>query len=564
MINTNNQLKLSDAQRASLIRAEKAQAERNFQLAEQEYRKLIAQKVNLPQVYSQLALICAMTQRNSEAKQFWNFTLKLSPNYIGALMGLADVYKFERNFQKAIGYYQRGISINPNISAAYLSLSFSHIQLGEIDLGEKACRKALQIDPNLYSAQDYLGQIYVLKGELTKALSMFEGLLKQQPNNVSALYAIGNIRKSEGKFKEALDIYRKIFKVQPQYTQAHFTYSSIYKYKDETDEHILLMLELYNTPNIPVANKIHLAFSLAKAFEDIGYFDKSFSFLKVGNKLRFDQFNYDIESDKALIHSIIDVFNADVIGSSEVRADESKVPIFIVGMPRSGTSLVEKVLATHSEVYGAGELDYFFQLGTRGLLTESTNYLYKPLSTYNNEHLNCIAKTYLDKIKTLSPDAKHITDKLPFNMLLIGLIKLVLPNAKIIHCAREPIDNCLSIYKRNFTTDNYRFAYDLKALAKFHKLYEKLMEHWHKTFPDSIYDVQYEALTQNPEVEIRKLIEYCGVEWQDECLKFDKSKAIVTTASAYQVRQPMYTSSVGVWERYKEHLSPLIEELNKS
>ena len=150
---------------------------------------------------------------------------------------------------------------------------------------------------------------------------------------------------------------------------------------------------------------------------------------------------------------------------------------------------------------------------------------------------------------------------MPFNMMMIGLVKIALPNAKIIHCVRDARDTCLSLYKQNFTTGNYRFAYDLRTVAQFHKQYQQLMKHWHEVLPGEIYDVSYEELTQNPEAEIRKLLKACDLEWQDDCLNFDKSGGIVKTASAYQARQPMYTSSVKLWEKYQAYLGPLLDEL---
>ena len=213
-------------------------------------------------------------------------------------------------------------------------------------------------------------------------------------------------------------------------------------------------------------------------------------------------------------------------------------------------------------MHGAGELDYFFKLGTNQFLTEETGFLFAPLNAYSKKQLENVGHSYLKQIEQLNKDSAYITDKLPFNMLLIGLIKIALPNAKIIHCVREPRDNCLSIYKKNFTTDNYRFAYNLTTLGQFHNLYRRLMKHWHDIFPDTIYDVHYESLVSNPEPEIRKLIAICDLDWQSECLQFDRSKSTITTASAVEVRKPMYTSSVGVWHQYQDYLQPLFDALD--
>ena len=181
-------------------------------------------------------------------------------------------------------------------------------------------------------------------------------------------------------------------------------------------------------------------------------------------------------------------------------------------MPRSGTSLVEKIIASHSDVYGAGELEYLFALGTSSFLNRANNFEYQPLDTYADSVFESVGRSYLEKIAQLNQEARFVTDKMPFNMMMLGLIRIALPNAKIIHCVRDARDTCLSIYKQNFTTGNYRFAYNLKTVAQFHNEYTRLMKHWHTALPGVIHDVHYEELAQKPEVEIPKLLSACGLE----------------------------------------------------
>jgi hypothetical protein len=247
----------------------------------------------------------------------------------------------------------------------------------------------------------------------------------------------------------------------------------------------------------------------------------------------------------------------------EIQGEDSKRPIFIVGMPRSGTTLVEKILASHSDVHAGGELDYMFALGADNFLDQAIHYQFRPLGTYASDIYETVGKKYLEKINLLNHQARRITDKLPFNFIMIGLIKIALPHSKIIHCVRDDRDTCLSIYRQNFSTENYRFAYDLKTVGQYQNLYRKLMKHWHRVLPGHIYDIEYESLTRNPEHEIRDLLSACDLGWQEACLDFHQSKGLVKTASFYQVRQPMYTSSVGLWEHYKEFLQPLFDALNE-
>ena len=486
---------VSNQQNIRLQQAVHAQSTGNPGYAESEYRALIAEKTRTPQIYCNLALICAQSARRSEADTLWKKALAIDPGFLEARMNLADSYQQAGNIEQATGQYERVIS-------------------------------------------DHSGF-------------------------VAAKYLLANLLKSQGKFDQASDYYQQIMSRQPDYTQAHFSYSGIHKYKDMTDPHITVMQALYQHKDLETDNRVYLAFALAKAFEDIGQYSQSFKYLETGNNLRHEEFNYQVDSDRELIQSIIRAFSREAMSKLQIKTGSSKKPIFIVGMPRSGTSLVEKILSRHADVHAAGELDYIFSLGTQLFLKESPHFLFKPLDSYSNSAFETLGKTYLEKIETLDDKASRLTDKMPFNMMMIGLIKIALPNAKIIHCVRDAKDNCLSIYKQNFTTGNYRFAYDLKSLGQFHEQYRLLMKHWHHVLGDEIYDISYESLTHHPEPEIRKLLAACDLDWQENCLDFEKGAGTVKTASFYQVRQPMYTSSVNLWEQYQDQLQPLFDALSE-
>lgn len=422
-------------------------------------------------------------------------------------------------------------------------------------------KKALAVDPRSREAGMNLADSYQQSGDLESAAGMYRKIIAGNKRFVTARYHLANILKAQGKLDQARTCYLQIIELQPDYTQAHFTYAGIHKYRDRADPHITAMLGLYERRDLGTDNRIHLAFALGKAFEDIGEYATAFDYLRTGNALRLKGFQYDIDSDRALIQSIMHTFSAAAMAGLDMVAESSDRPIFIVGMPRSGTSLVEKILASHSAVHGAGELDYMFALGTGLFLKQSPDYLFKALDSYPRNAFETVGRTYLERIALLDATARHVTDKMPFNLMMIGLIRIALPNAKIIHCVRDARDTCLSIYKQNFTTGNYRFAYDLKTIGQFHKLYQRLMQHWHETMPGVIHDVSYEALTRDPEDQIRKLLEVCGLEFQQDCVNFDRTESVVKTASAFQVRQPMYTSSISLWEKYAEFLEPLLSEL---
>lgn len=444
----------------------------------------------------------------------------------------------------------------------YCKLAAVCAQSGRRDEAKQLWKKALLIDPKFLEARMNLADSYQLGGEIERSIKMYRQIISDNRQLYVARYMLANVLKSKGEFGAARELYQQVMAQQPDYTQAHYAYSQVHKYKDQRDSHIDQMLSLYQGHGLTRVQRTQLAFALAKAFEDTGEYAKAFEYLKTGNDLRKSEFHYDIASDRALIRSIVACFNREAMSKADVPAQDSTRPVFIVGMPRSGTSLVEKIIASHSNVYGAGELDYIFALGTRLFLKTSADFQFRQLDSYPQSAFETFARSYLQQVKVLNDSAERVTDKMPFNMMMIGLIKLALPNAKVIHCVRDSRDTCLSIYKQNFTTGNYRFAYDLKTIAQFHNEYEALMQHWHDAIPGFVYDLNYESLTRNPETEIRKLLAACDLDWQQDCLDFDKTEGIVKTASAYQARQPIYTSSVGLWESYQPCIQPMLDELN--
>lgn len=451
-----------------------------------------------------------------------------------------------------------------NIGNAEVNCRLAHIcaQSGRHEEAEALWRQALAIDPSSIDAQMSLAGSFQMAGKLERAKKAYRQVIKQHNDFHIAKYLLANILKSQGEIANATTLYREIMVQQPEYTQAHFTYSGVHRYADRTDPHIDTMLALYQRKDLNPEGRIHLAFALGKAFEDIAEYAQAFDYLQDGNERRHREFRYDIESDRLLFDNIIDTFSSDAIAQFRDSGQDSRRPIFIVGMPRSGTSLVEKIIASHSEVFGGGELEYMFALGTQNVLSKMNGPGRVSLTDFPPGMFAEIGKAYLDRIAAVNGNAGRVTDKMPFNMMMIGLIKLVLPNAKIIHCVRDARDTCFSIYKQNFTSGSYRFAYGLRSIAQFHNQYARLMRHWHTVLPGEIYDVNYERLVSDPAAAIRELLAACDLDFQDACLQFQKTKAVVTTASASQVRRPMYTSSVAMWKNYSPYLQPMLDELN--
>jgi tetratricopeptide (TPR) repeat protein len=432
---------------------------------------------------------------------------------------------------------------------------------GRPDDAQRLWRKVLQLDPAHPDALLAEAQALERSGRTDEAIRGYRRILSRHPEKIVPRYLLANQLKARGALDEARDAYLDVISRQPDYTQAHFTYSGIHRYRDPDDPHLKQLLALHESGRLAGDGAIQVAFALAKAFEDLGDYARAFRYLEEGNERRYRKYDYRIDGDRELIENITETFSEDALAALDVPCAASDRPIFIVGMPRSGTSLVEKILASHPDVHGAGELEDFFSLAAGIFLDPALQYRFRPLRDYPRDAFARLGESYLERLGALDAGARRVTDKLPFNMMMVGLIRLALPNARIVHCVRDARDTGLSIYKQNFATENYRFAYRLQTIAQFHKLYARLMRHWHAVFPGDIYDVRYEALTSEPEAEIRGLLAACGLEWDDACLAFDRSEGVVRTASAWQVRQPIYTSSVRLWQKYGAALQPLLDEL---
>ena len=303
---------------------------------------------------------------------------------------------------------------------------------------------------------------------------------------------------------------------------------------------------------------------MAKASEDIKDYEVSFNYLVEGNRLRKKELNYTIDTDRRLFSKIKDIFVRGDSTPGDITNEQASIsPIFIVGMPRSGTTLVEQILASHSKVHGAGELEVMNKIVApvlSNIVEHNGNLETKTLST---EQAITIRDNYLKALTALIVPEKIITDKMPINFQWVGFILSAFPHAKIIHLNRDPRAVCWSIYKHNFTSkgNGNGYAYDLDDLVEFYKLYTDLMSFWHEQYPSRIYDIGYEALTENQEEETRNLLEYCDLEWENQCLDFHKTKRAVKTASSVQVRKSMYQGSSEAWRKYEEWLQPLIDNL---
>jgi tetratricopeptide (TPR) repeat protein len=551
------------------------------------YSRAIALDSNLGDAYFNMGAAYAEQQKPVDAAACYRNALRCDPQHEEALIGLGDALRNQGALEDAAAYLQEALALNPSsfkanivlgnllrdndemdkAVAAFrqalvidprskeahnnLGLALSHTQ-ERMKEAISAYERAIEIDPGFKEAHFNLGRAREKEGLLDAASSALERAVDIDPEYVEALHQLGVISNEQGDRDKALAYCRKALSIDPEHSWTHLLIAKTKKHK-EHDPEIAAMEKLYGREGNSSEQNRNYAFGLAKVYEDLGEYETAFGYMSEGNRLARAAFEYFVGRDKDYFDAVKELFDEKLLNMSPVSGIPDKTPFFIVGMPRSGTSLTEQILASHPQVCGGGELLYLDVILKQLSDSESRPYA---LDLTDDAVCSRIGSEYIRRIRDHDASASHIINKLPGNFLHIGYIRKALPNAKIIHCRRDPMDNCLSILKHDFK-DVISFAYDMEELGRYYLLYEDLMRHWHEAMPGVIYDIQYEELVADQEQQTRRLLEFCGLPWDDACLSFYKTERRVATASFIQVRQPIYNDSVQLWKRYESQLEPL-------
>jgi len=449
------------------------------------------------------------TKLSDDADSFYNYGL-----------ALADA----KNFEEAVRAYKRAIEINPNYGLAYNNLGSALESLDDLDAAFDAYQKAAELNPKHSEAQHNLGAIYNQRGQIDKAKQCYMAAINSNSS----------------------------------FTYAHHSLSTLKKYTED-DPH-LEILESLVTQVLQMSHEMQTKFwfALGKARSDIKKYEESFTAYEVGNKLHRQTFSYDVDDTRQAITEIVSGFDSD-FSNKNISGYDDDTPIFILGMPRSGSTLIEQILDSHSQVHGAGELSDLSEIIDDVTQLEKGASYIDWLKRADDETLHSVGQLYLERLRKHNSDALRIVDKMPGNFFYVGLIHKILPKAKIIHSMRDPMDICISNYTRLFK-NTMPFAYDLKELGQYCRLCDNMMRSWKEVLPsDFIFDAQYEDIVDDLEVKAKELISFCGLEWEASCLDFHKNKRIVKTASQDQVNKPIYNTSVQRWRKYEDYIQPLID-----
>jgi len=449
----------------------------------------------------------------------------------------------------------KALKIEPNNISVLNNLGLVSANSGGDVMAEMYFEKALHLKPNFLDALINYGNLKIKQNRNEEAKKLFISALKIDNKIVPAKISLAGYYEQSGNFEEAKKLYNEILAEHPDNTVADKSISLIHKYKPN-DAHLKIMEEKIKK-EMNDEDKGRVSFALGKAYEDIHEYEKSFFYYESANKIYKKNINYNMKVDSDLFEKIKQNFKNDKTPSLENNGQKL---IFIVGMPRSGTTLAEQILSSHKDVYGAGELSFLSKSIEENFLNKQ-NILDDDILSLKPLLLKSIQEEYLRKIKIFNSKEIYFIDKAPLNFKWIGFIMLIFPDAKIIHCKRNPMDTCWSNYKNFFSSSVMNYTYDLEDLVGYYKIYNNLMKFWDEKFGDKIYNLFYEDLIINKDSEIKKLISFCELDWDENCLNFHKNKKFVSTASLAQVRQPLYSSSVEKWKNYSTQLKKLKENL---
>jgi tetratricopeptide (TPR) repeat protein len=527
-------------------------------------QKALKLKPSYPEAWYCLANILHDQNKPKEAIQYYKRVIQSAPQFTLARNSLGVALQETGQLKEAIIELQEAIRLQPEHSDTHLNLANTYYKNDEKDLAKKHYIACLSLSPHTPQAHLGLAQLkldsLIVSEEIDKEIESHLKYAESLSNTAEFLSILGIFYGRKGKWEMSFELLRKSIQLRPE-PNTIYQFVNGYKFTEDDIELSLLIESLIKDNKFDSEGKAMLFFARGKMLNDLQEYSSAFKFYDEGNKIINASINYDPASIEGRVTRLIKGFSPIVLEKqSSVPSNKSEKLVFLVGMPRSGTTLTEQVIASHQAVLGAGELFGMVALEESLPKILNSNLPYPELiQNISHMDLEKISNNYLDELENLfKGNYLRLTDKFPLNFWRVGLIAMLFPKAKIINVKRDPIDCCLSNYFQKYV-DEHDFAYNLQNLAHYYRSYQKLMNHWHKVLPGRIFDLQYEDLTADPEYWSRKLIDHIGLEWDEACLKPHGLNRSVRTASYWQVRQPIYKSSVKRWRNYEQEIQPLLE-----
>lgn len=529
-----------------------------YEKALEALNKALGLAPNAPMILINRGGALFLLNRHDEAIACLNRALQLAPGTALAHFNLGRIYKTLGDFGQATSQFELAIRHDPDLADAYINLSGILFAMGRLDDAERVALDAIRTHPEIHNFRNSLVNLYRFRGEYDRALEECETILRHAPGNAAAMGSKANLLEHKGEYEQAYALVRELVETNQLDAGNTEVYAHLCHRFDACEDAIRYISALLEREALD-ENKRTLHFSLGHIFNRLGRYEEAFEHYTTANRL--SSVKYDIGGTLDNFRRIAATFSSAHLATLPRSGNDSDRPVFVVGMPRSGTSLVEQILSSHAEIFGAGELDNLNQV-VASLRSRTGNREDYPECAARLEagQLNELADEYLAHLERLTTKARRVVDKMPHNFRHLGLICRLFPGARIIHCVRDPRDTCLSIFFQSFN-QTHAYGANLETLARYYRAYEELMQHWRSVVDIPFYEIHYADLVADQEKYSRELIEFCGLDWDERCLDFHTAKRDVATASYDQVRRPMYKSSLERWRRYEPYIQPLIEAL---
>ena len=483
--------------------------------------------------------------------------IDLDPSNAAAHGNLGNALRDQGKHEEAIASYRKAIALIPKSAQARVNLAGALLGCKKSDEALRHLRQAIRLDPDCAKAHKESGNALLAEGRYEEAVTAYGRAIELDASDHETHHNLATTLQNLGKFDEAAAVFRQALAANPDFAVSRRQLASVKKF-EATDREIVELQRLLKKEDGSDEQRAELHFALAKAYDDVREFDKAFFSLQAANQIVRNSLPYSAERNTQYVNGIIETYSRDFFEERRSFGSYSELPIFIIGMPRSGTSLVEQIIASHPRVGGAGELMKLHEIVT-GLPSTLKTQERNPgcARLIDKETASHLSEEYLDHLRGFDRSAIHITDKMPFNFRMLGMIALLFPKARVIHCRRNPLDICVSCYFARFK-EVLSFSYNLIDIWRYYCDYERLVGHWKDVLELRMFEVQYEELVANQESMSREMISFCGLEWDDRCLRFYETDRPVLTSSNWQVRQPMFSSSVERWRNYEKFLAPLV------
>ncbi|MFM9863896.1 MAG: tetratricopeptide repeat protein [Micropepsaceae bacterium] len=536
---------------------------KRYEEAEGEYRRSLAINPSYAEAHNNLGSVLRDLERHEEAETAYRRAVDLKPMYIEALNNLILAQKELKKYDEAIATAQKVLGLDPNNADAHCYLGGVYVDQKKPEPALEALRKSLTFKPDKPETHNMVGRALFDMNEPAKAVEAYKRAIALKPDFADPYNNMGNVLKELGRFEEALVSFDTAISLQPDTIGVYVNLSDAKKFRDGDDKHLRAIegfLSKFDT--LKDEDRMHAGFAAAKAYDDLKRYELGFPYLIRANALKRKSIGYDEPTVLKLFERIRETFTPELVSAKAGSGFATQKPIFVLGMPRSGTTLVEQILASHSRVTGAGELKDMSDTINLVRSSDGNQAAYPEfMPVLSPQELAKIGEVYAAKLDRHAPGAERITDKMPSNFYFLGLIHLALPGAKVIHTNRNPVDTCVSCFSKLFAGEQSQ-TYDLAELGRYYRAYHGLMAHWRAVLPPGAFlDVQYEEVVADTEGQARRILDHCGLEWSPQVLDFHRTERPVKTASARQVRQPIYGSSVQRWRNYEKFLGPLLDEL---